>query len=165
MEIAQRMRNLSAGLSKRTDSDVVHLRTLRAAIGVLGLALPWALALGENLRDRYLSSGSAAGRWILEGSISAYYHTGMREVFVAILAALGIFLLCYKGPEKWDVLAAKIAGASAILVALLPTHESSREATDTGERLPDSVTLFSGADAADPSIVGTLHYAAAAAFL
>jgi hypothetical protein len=122
------------------------------------------LALGENIRDRYLSAGAEAGRWFIEGSISAYYHTGMREVFVAILAALGIFLLCYKGPERWDVIAAKLAGAAAILVALLPTHEASREATDTGERLPDSVTLFSGADAADPEIIGTLNYVSAAVF-
>jgi hypothetical protein len=88
----------------------------------------------------------------------------MREVFVAILAALGIFLLCYKGPERWDVIASKLAGAAAILVALFPTHESSREATDTGGRLPDSVTLFSGPDAADPAIIGTLHYVAAGVF-
>lgn len=118
---------------------------------------------GENVRDRFLAPGTTAGRWI-EGSISAYYHTGMREVFVAILAALGIFLLCYKGPEKWDVLAAKLAGAAAILVALLPTSEPSREATDTGERLPDSVTLFSGPNALDPEIIGKLHYASAAVF-
>lgn len=164
MQLRRRMRDLSAHLSKRTDSEVVHLRTLRATIGFLGLALPWALTFGENLRDRLLSSGSEGGQWILEGSISAYYHTGMREIFVAILAALGIFLLCYKGVEKWDVLASKVAGAAAILVALFPTREPSREATDTGGRMPDSVTLFSGPDAADPAIVGTLHYVAAAVF-
>jgi hypothetical protein len=162
--IGQRVRDLSTELSKPTNSDVVHLRTLRAAIGFLGLGLPLTLALGENIRDRYLSAGAEAGRWYIEGSISAYYHTGMREVFVAILAALGIFLLCYKGPERWDVIAAKLAGAAAILVAILPTHDSSREATDTGERLPDSVTLFSGPDAADPEIIGTLHYVSAAVF-
>jgi hypothetical protein len=162
--IGERVRGLSAELSKPTDSDVVHLRTLRIAIGILGLALPWTLAAGENLRDRFLAAGAHAGRWILEGSISAYYHTGMREVFVAILASLGIFLLCYKGPKRWDVVASKVAGASAILVALLPTHEPSREATDTGIPVPDSVTLFSGPSAPDPAIVGTLHYAAAAVF-
>jgi hypothetical protein len=162
--IGQRVRDLSTELSKPTNSDVVHLRTLRAAIGFLGLGLPLTLALGENIRDRYLSAGAEAGRWYIEGSISAYYHTGMREVFVAILAALGIFLLCYKGPERWDVIAAKLAGAAAILVAILPTHEKSREATDTGGRLPDSVTLFSGPDVPDPEIIGTLHYVSAAVF-
>ena len=162
--IGQRVRDLNTELSKPTDSDVVHLRTLRAAIGFLGLGLPLTLALGENIRDRYLSAGAEAGQWYIEGSISAYYHTGMREVFVAILAALGIFLLCYKGPERWDVIASKLAGAAAIMVALFPTHEASREATDTGGRLPDSVTLFSGPDAADPEIIGTTHYVAAAVF-
>lgn len=162
--IMQRVRGLSDGLSASTDSDVVHLRTLRKAIGFLGLALPFALVAGENLRDRFLSESAEVGRWIVEGSISAYYHTGMREVFVAILSALGIFLLCYKGPQMWDVLAAKIAGAFALLVALFPTHEPSREASDTGVRAPDSVTLFSGPNAFDPTFVGYVHYAAAAVF-
>ena len=162
--IGQRVRAFNTELSKPTDSDVVHLRTLRAAIGFLGLALPLTLALGENIRDRYLSAGAEAGRWYIEGSISAYYHTGMREVFVAILAALGIFLMCYKGAERWDVIASKLAGAAAIMVALFPTHEASREATDTGGRLPDSVTLFSGPDTPDPEIIGTLHYVSAAVF-
>ena len=54
--IGQRVRHFSTELSKPTDSDVVHLRTLRGAIGILGLALPWTLALGENIRDRYCRS-------------------------------------------------------------------------------------------------------------
>lgn len=69
--IGQRMRTLNTELSKSTDSDVIHLRTLRIAIGFLGLALPWTLTLGENIRDRYLSAGAEAGRWYIEGSISA----------------------------------------------------------------------------------------------
>lgn len=68
--IRQRVRDLSTELTKPTDSDVVHLRTLRAAIGFLGLGLPLTLALGENIRDRYLS-GARAGRWYIEGSITA----------------------------------------------------------------------------------------------
>lgn len=162
--IRRQVRSISAGLSAPTDSDVVHLRTLRKAIGVLGLALPWALAVGENLRDRFLPEGAGMGRSIIEGSISAYYHTGMREVFVGILSALAIFLVCYKGPQKWDVLAAKIAGAFALMVALFPTHEKSREASDTGIRAPDSVTLFSGPHRFDPDFVGYVHYSAAAVF-
>lgn len=162
--ITQRVQSLSTVMEAPTDSDVVHLRTLRTAIGFLGLALPFVLAIGENIRDRFLSDETAAGRWILEGSISAYYHTGMREVFVGILCALAIFLLCYKGPQRWDLLASRIAGAGALFVALLPTREPSREAADTGVPMPDSVTLFSDAARADPAVVGTLHYASAAVF-
>lgn len=162
--ISQRVRGLSDELSASTDSDVVHLRTLRKAIGFLGVALPFALVAGENLRARFLSGSVEVGRWFVEGSISAYYHTGMREVFVAILSALGIFLLCYKGPQKWDVLAAKVAGAFALLVALFPTDETSRKATDTGGPAPDSLTYFSGPNAVDPAFVGYVHYASAAVF-
>jgi hypothetical protein len=38
--------------------------------------------------------GTGVGRLMIEKSISAYYHTGMREVFVGILSALAIFLVC-----------------------------------------------------------------------
>lgn len=162
--ISQRVRGLSDELSASTDSDVVHLRTLRKAIGFLGVALPFALLGGENLRDRFLSGSGAMGRVLVDGSISDYYHTGMREVFVAILSALGIFLLCYKGPQMWDVLAAKLAGAFALIVALFPTPDFSREKSDTGILAPDSLTLFSGSGAADPTFVGYVHYAAAAVF-
>lgn len=162
--IKERLRDVATGLSAPTDSDVVHLRTLRTAIGVLGVALPFALATGENLRDWYLTSEGEIGRTMIEGSISAYYHTGMREVFVGILSALAIFLLCYKGPQKWDVLASKIAGAAALFVAILPTREAAREAVDTGIPAPNSVTLFSGPDALDPPIVSNLHYASATVF-
>lgn len=162
--IKERLRDVATGLSAPTDSDVVHLRTLRTAIGVLGVALPFALTAGENLRDWYLTSEGEIGRTMIEGSISAYYHTGMREVFVGILSALAIFLLCYKGPQKWDVVASKIAGAAALFVAILPTRESARESVDVGIPAPNSVTLFSGHDALDPPIINNLHYASATVF-
>ena len=164
MSISQRVRGIADDLSASTDSDVVHLRTLRKAIGWLGLALPLALVAGENLRDLFLSKSAGLGRLLVDGSISDYYHTGMRDVFVAILSALGIFLLCYKGPQKWDVLAARVAGAFAVIVALFPTPDFSREKSDTGFLPPDSATIFSVPSAVEHAFVGYVHYGAAAVF-
>ena len=145
-----------------SDSQVIHMRTLRTAIGGIAIALPWALMFGENLRDQLMRrAGAPDGHW-LEASISAYFHTGMRELFVGSLCAIAVFLVCYKGYERRDNLAANVAGLSALVVAFFPTHERSREAPDTGVRPPDSVTLFSDATAPDPSIVGGIHFAAAA---
>jgi hypothetical protein len=162
--LKQHARNFSTSLSDATDSPVVHLQTIRKAIGYIALTLPFALVAGENLRDVLLRGAPGANRTMIEASISAYFHTGMREVFVGSLCAIAVFLLCYKGYDRRDNLAGKFAGFCVLLVALFPTFERSREASDTGVPAPDSATLFSSATGADPLIVGYIHFIAAALF-
>lgn len=91
----------------------------RQVIGYLGLAMPFLLVLVVRLRPN-----AAADRWS-GTSISAYYWTGAVSLFVGILAALSVYLLTYQGyaneSQKWDRLAAVIAGVSAAVVALFPT--------------------------------------------
>jgi hypothetical protein len=53
-------------------------------------------------------------------SISAYYYTGMRDVFVGTLFAIGVFLFCYRGPDTQDNVLTNIAGLSAIAIGLFP---------------------------------------------
>ncbi|HEU0014097.1 MAG TPA: hypothetical protein VFQ45_10460 [Longimicrobium sp.] len=154
---------LSDARAEDSNALVLNFLTLRKAVGYIGLALPFALVAGENLRDRLLSDAGRMGV-LLESSISAYFHTGMREVFVGSLCAIGVFLLAYRGYDRRDRVLSNIAGVCALLVALFPTFEASREASDTATRAPDSVTFFSGADAPDPHVVGYVHFAAAAAF-
>ena len=63
----------------------------------------------------------------LQGSVSAYYHREMRNVFVGILFAIGIFLLSYN-PSSYDQnyegdpdrQYGICAGVFAIVVALFP---------------------------------------------
>jgi hypothetical protein len=162
--LKQRAKRFTGSLADATDSPVVHLQTIRKAIGYIALALPFALVAGENLRDQLLPSARETNRAFIEASISAYFHTGMREVFVGSLCAIAVFLLCYKGYDRRDNLAGKFAGFCVLLVALFPTFERSREAADTGVAAPDSVTLFSSAASADPLIVGYIHFIAAALF-
>lgn len=162
-QLKNRLEAAATSLSQRTDSSVVHLKTLRRAIGFVAVALPITLVVGENVRDLMLGPVANVGRVAIETSISAYFHTGMREVFVGSLCAVAMFLICYRGPQRWDALAANIAGFSLLLVAVFPTPERSREATDTGE-LIDSVTLFSTERLADPAFVGYVHFGAAAIF-
>jgi len=83
---------------------------LRTGIGIIGVALPLALIFGKMLLERHLG--------ILD-SMSAYYQSVMRDVFVGSLWAIGIFLICYRY-DHLDDLASTIAGASAIVVALFP---------------------------------------------
>ncbi len=85
--------------------------TLRKAIGILGIAMPFIVSLGAMLIFR---TG-------LQSSISGYYHTGMRDVFVGILFSVGVFLLSYRGYSREDDLAGDLACLFAIGVALFPT--------------------------------------------
>ena len=100
---------------------VISYMTLRKAVGVLGMALPFVLILGGLI---FYKTG-------VQGSLSAYYHTGMRDVFVGFLWVIGIFLYSYKGYEGAkekgitgiinDNVAGNLACVFAIGVAIFPT--------------------------------------------
>ena len=110
------------GAAKEEDMDndsliISHL-TLRRALGSLGIALPFILAIVG-----YVVFGAG-----LQDSISDYYHTGMRDVFVGIIVSIGIFLAAYTGYEDdaplGDNLVANVASLGAIVLALFPTAPS-----------------------------------------
>src|SRR5262245_28707501 len=66
-----------------------------------------------------------AGAWIFEGigttdTISAYYYTGMRDVFVSTLVLSGALLSCYRTPALCDNVTAVVAGIAAIGIGLFP---------------------------------------------
>lgn len=84
--------------------------TLRSYVGLVAMLLPLALVLGAGL----------FGDRALEDSISAYYHTGMRNWLVGSLCAIAIFLMCYPGYERRDGRIASFAGAMALGVAFVP---------------------------------------------
>ena len=93
------------------ESLVLSYLALRKAIGIIGTALPFVLVIGKILLQ-----GSG-----LEPSISDYYYTAMRNVFVGSLWAIGVFMLSYHGYEKRDDVAGDVACFSAIGVSLFPT--------------------------------------------
>jgi hypothetical protein len=90
---------------------VISYITLRTVIGLLGIMLPFILSLGGML---FFKTG-------LQTSISAYYHTQMRDVFVGVLFATGFFLYSYRGYDKVDNIAGNLACLFALGVALFPT--------------------------------------------
>jgi hypothetical protein len=108
---------------------------LRRAIGILGISLPFVVSLGALI---LFGTG-------LQSSISSYYHTGMRDVFVGTLFATGFFLLSYKGYERSDDIAGDLACLFAVGVALFPTAPA-------------------GATAIGTRIIGYVHLAFAALF-
>jgi hypothetical protein len=56
-----------------------------------------------------------------QASISTYYHTPMRDIFVGSMIAIGVFLWFYQGVTKQENFALNCAGILAIVVALTPT--------------------------------------------
>lgn len=89
---------------------------MRLLIGLLGFLLPWILLVG----DWWLLDDSA--NWKARGSLSAYYHSGMRDAFVGIFFMVGILLVTYKiGERNRDNLFSLVAGLAAFGVAIFPT--------------------------------------------
>jgi hypothetical protein len=93
------------------ENYLISYLSLRKLIGILGMTLPLILAVG----------GKLIFNLDIEPSISDYYHTGMRDVLVGSLWAVGAFLVIYKGYELVDNLLAKFAGLCAIGISLFPT--------------------------------------------
>jgi len=91
---------------------VLSYLSLRKAVGIIGVSLPFVLVIGKRLVE-------GPG---IEPSISDYYYTIMGDVFVGSLCAVGVFLLSYRGYEKKDDLAGDFACLCSIGVALFPTR-------------------------------------------
>ena len=92
--------------------------TLRKAVGWIGILLPFVLVFGV-----FLFFG---GKPVLK-TISLYYHSGMRDVFVGSICSIALFLFFYRGYSKWDNLAGNLAGFFALGVALFPTVKEGPE--------------------------------------
>ncbi len=112
---------------------VLSYLELRTSVGIIGIALPFVLALGMF----------AQGLHGLESSLSSYYYTDMRNVFVGSLCVIAAFLASCKGYDRRDEIAGYLAGGCAIGVAFFPTT-------------PDGCTTLR------ERIVGDVHYTFAA---
>ena len=106
---------------------VLSYMGLRRAVGIIGFALPVALLIGKPLLD-------GGG---MQGSISAYYYTGMRNYLVGTLCALAVFLFSYRYAPR-DNFLSTLACVFALGVAFLPTTPRGQDTTWIGR-----VHLFS----------------------
>lgn len=141
----------SAAQLSRPDAGVLYLRSyllMRAVIGFIGVALPFALVLGDWGLER--------GSPLVRGSLSAYYYSGMRDVFVGALCVTGLFLLTYKVFEhNLDNMLSTVAGVAALGVALFCTNRPGSP--------PVALTPLQARLGEDR--VATVHYTCAAVFI
>lgn len=98
-------------MDDQTKDYVVSYLTLRQMIGWCGLLMPIGVRSLAYLFEGIFTTHS----------ISAYYYTGMRDVFVSTLVLVGALLACYRTPSASDNAVATIAGLSAICIGLFPT--------------------------------------------
>ncbi len=96
--------------------EVISHQAMRKAIGILGISLPIILVVGS----------AAFGKCDeVQQSISAYYHTNMRNIYVGLICAVSLFLFSYRGHDWMDNLAGYLGCIFALGVAFLPCSISS----------------------------------------
>ncbi len=119
--------------SEKPDSLIISYLTLRKVIGFLAVSLVPVMVIGSFIFDhtRYIQI-----------SVSAYYHTSMRDLLTGIICGISLFLLSYNGYTKQDSIISKLAGLFALGIAFFPTSASS----DKGD------------------IISTLHYLTSGVF-
>lgn len=94
---------------------------MRVAIGLLGVVLPVLLVIVDGL--------FVDARRPIRDSMSAYYHSSARDVFVGGLIATGLLLITYMSAKKrtYDYVLSTTGGLLVIVVALLPTARAWKE--------------------------------------
>lgn len=107
---------------------------LRKAVGIVAVSLPFVLAIPWLLV-----------RGVLEPSISDYYYTATRNIFVGSLCAIAMFQLACRGFDRRDEIAGMLSAVFALGVALFPTAPSQ----------PVSCPP------AHPKLLGAIHYISA----
>ena len=98
------------------DEMVMSYTRVRLALGVLGTSLPVVLLIGGLLQE-----------FGIEPTISDFYYTIYRDLYVGALCAIGVFLISYRGYRResgeWfdDDWLATAAGIGAFGMAFFPT--------------------------------------------
>jgi hypothetical protein len=93
-----------------TGDMVISYLQLRFYVGVIGVLLPWVLIVG----DEVIGHG-------LQPSLSGFYYTPMRNIFIGALCGLAVFFVAYRGYGKADTWITNIVGLCLIATALCPT--------------------------------------------
>ncbi len=114
---------------------------LQRVVGVLAIALPFVIAIGNF----------ASGGHHLQGSISAFYYTHMGNWFVGTLCALAVFFLSYNikplPGHHVDKMITRATSVMAAMVAMFPTTSSDPDQSGASEwvgriHITSATTLF-----------------------
>lgn len=130
--------------------------TMRLGSGGLAFLLPIALVVIVHWLDDDQP-------WI-RGSLSEYYYSGAREVFVGGLSAIVVFLIAYRVLEwSLDNVLSWIAAVFLLVVVVFPTGRPSEE-MECGHP-SEQIDCTPLQNALSESLVETLHYIGAIVFI
>lgn len=96
-------------------------RVLRAVIGGIAFLLVPAVYIGNWLIFTRHLGGCLLPNPRIPGSLSGFYYTHMRNLFVGAMCAMGVFFAAYRGHDRWDSRLTNVAGFAALCIALFPT--------------------------------------------
>jgi hypothetical protein len=105
-----------AGPSRPLESQDVRKTYRYLRIGMIGAVVLLAVSIGieRSKVDCF------------QTSISAYYYTPVRAIFVGSMFAVGLSLIVYKGRSTWEDASLNFAGMLAPVVAVAPTTDVGR---------------------------------------
>jgi hypothetical protein len=144
----QWLRSAGSGRPARSDEKifVINYMHMRKAVGWVGTLLPVILLVANPIALSIENSGCG----LLPGSISGYYYSPARNIFVGAQCAIGLFLIAYVGYDLGDRLVTDAAGVFAVGVALFPTKPTVAS--------PPSVTCQTVAQLSTrEQVVGDIH--------
>ncbi len=111
---------------------VGNYMTLRKAIGWIGVLLPFVVFFGNWIIFSHHVAGCLAPMGNkLPDSLSGYYYSHMRDVFVGGMWAAGVFLFFYTGHDTFERVVTNLAGLAALGIALFPTSPPTSEFLQT----------------------------------
>ncbi|MGV9711977.1 hypothetical protein ACWDTI_15100 [Gordonia sp. NPDC003424] len=109
---------------------------LRSFMMATYFALRILIAVGAFLLPVVLVTWAAVSPDVdMQGSISGFYYTPARDVFVGIIVAVGVALIAYRGYSVGENWLLNVAGVLAIVVALFPTRPPDSQDTDAANVL------------------------------
>jgi hypothetical protein len=89
-------------------------------IGWIALLMPWVVRIGAQ-GMQHLD---------MQASVSGYYYTDMRDVFVSTLVLVGILMTCNRTKRFWDNAVSIAAGIAAIAVGLIRPNPGTMKPQD-----------------------------------
>jgi len=113
---------MDSAATPETNQVMRGYMVLRNAIGLIAVALPFAVYLGNWIifsHHRFACLLPVGNQ--LPDSLSGYYYSHMRNFFVGSMCAAGVFLIFYRGDDRLERIVTNIAGVFAVGIAFFPT--------------------------------------------
>ncbi len=98
--------------NQKSQAELISASALMKSVGILAFAFPIIVVLVAAIFQNCE---------LIQNSISAYYHTVSRNVFVGVLCSIAFSLFAYKGYDSLDNILANVGALCALGIAFFPT--------------------------------------------